>query len=156
GLVDFVRECVSEAAIPPSCLGLEITEGLLLDASETVETMLRELATMGHEIALDDFGTGFSSMAYLKRYPVTTIKIDRVFVEGLGRGADSEAIVAAIIAMSHALGKTVIAEGVETAEQLALLRRLGCDEMQGFVFSPAVPADQFHELWRARSALATA
>ncbi len=155
-LVEFVRECVAEAGIPPSCLEIEITEGLLLDAGEAVETMLRELAAMGHAIALDDFGTGFSSMAYLKRYPVSIIKIDRVFVEGLGRGADSEAIVAAIIAMSHALGKTVIAEGVETAEQLALLRKLGCDQMQGFLFSPAVPAGQFSELVRSPSVLATA
>ena len=148
-LVDHVRSCVADSGIAPSALEIEITEGLLLDAAEAVETMLRELASMGHAIALDDFGTGFSSMAYLKRYPVSTIKIDRVFVEGLGRGPDSEAIVAAIIAMSHALGKKVVAEGVETAEQLAILRKLRCDEVQGFLFSPAVPASRFAELVRA-------
>ena len=88
-------------------------------------------------------------MAYLKRYPVSTIKIDRVFIEGLGRSADSEAIVAAMIAMSHALGKSVVAEGVETSAQLALLQAFGCDEFQGFLFSPAVPAARFAELARA-------
>jgi len=146
--VNHVSSCVADAGIEPSALEIEITEGLLLDAGDTVEAMLRELAAMGHPIALDDFGTGFSSMAYLKRYPVSTIKIDRVFVEGLGQGPDSQAIVAAIIAMSHALGKRVIAEGVETAEQLAILRALGCDEVQGFLFSPAVPAGEFGELVR--------
>jgi EAL domain-containing protein (putative c-di-GMP-specific phosphodiesterase class I) len=95
-------------------------------------------------------------MAYLKRYPVDTIKIDRVFIDGMEHSADSQAIVAAIIAMSHALGKTVIAEGVETAEQLALLRKLGCDEMQGFLFSPPVPHEEFATMVRARSTLAPA
>jgi EAL domain-containing protein (putative c-di-GMP-specific phosphodiesterase class I) len=147
---------VTEAQIPAASLEIEITEGLLMDAGSAVESMLRELAAMGHGIALDDFGTGFSSMAYLKRYPVHTIKIDRVFIDGLERSADSEAIVAAIIAMSHALGKSVIAEGVETAEQLALLRKLRCDEMQGFLFSPALPHDEFAAMVRARSTLATA
>ena len=155
-VVPFIRSCVAEAGIPPACLEIEITEGLLMDAGDVVETMLRELAAMGHGIALDDFGTGFSSMAYLKRYPVNTIKIDRVFIDGLERSADSEAIVAAIIAMSHALGKTVIAEGVETAEQLALLRKLRCDEMQGYLFSPALPHGEFAAMVRARSSLAPA
>ena len=148
-LVDHIRSCVTDAGIAPSSLEIEITEGLLLDASESVEAMLREIAAMGHDIALDDFGTGFSSMAYLKRYPVSTIKIDRVFIDGLERSADSQAIVSAIIAMSHALGKSVVAEGVETEEQREHLRQLGCDEMQGFVFSPAVPAAEFARLLRA-------
>jgi EAL domain-containing protein (putative c-di-GMP-specific phosphodiesterase class I) len=91
-------------------------------------------------------------MAYLKRFPVREIKIDRVFIGGLAAGAESEAIVAAIIAMSHALGKSVVAEGVETEEQLALLARMGCDEVQGFLLSPALPAEQFEALVRARSA----
>jgi diguanylate cyclase (GGDEF)-like protein len=155
-VVEFIRACVTEAQIPAASLEIEITEGLLMDAGSAVESMLRELAAMGHGIALDDFGTGFSSMAYLKRYPVHTIKIDRVFIDGLERSADSEAIVAAIIAMSHALGKSVIAEGVETAEQLALLRKLRCDEMQGFLFSPALPHEEFAAMVRARSTLATA
>ena len=152
GLVDFIRTCVREAGIAPSCLELEITEGLLVDHAPAVERMLGELDAMGVTIALDDFGTGFSSMAYLKRFPVHVIKIDRVFVEGLGRSADSEAIVAAVVAMSHALGKIVIAEGVETEEQLALLRKLGCDEIQGFLFSRALPAAPFAAFARAAGA----
>jgi predicted signal transduction protein with EAL and GGDEF domain len=151
GLVDFVRACVAEAGISPGSLEIEITEGLLVEHATVVEGMLGELDAMGIEIALDDFGTGFSSMAYLKRFPVHTIKIDRVFVEGLGRSADSEAIVAAVIAMSHALGKGVIAEGVETDAQLALLRRLDCDEIQGYHLSPALPADLFAAFVRSRT-----
>jgi EAL domain-containing protein (putative c-di-GMP-specific phosphodiesterase class I) len=119
--------------------------------SLAVEGMLNEISAAGHRIALDDFGTGFSSMAYLKRFAVDTIKIDRVFIDGMERSADSEAIVSAIIAMSHALGKIVVAEGVETQEQLALLRTLQCDEIQGFILSPAVPPAEFAALVRARA-----
>ena len=142
-LAVYIRECMVASGLPPSCLELEITEGLLLERGEAVEGMLRELADDGHRIALDDFGTGFSSMAYLQRFPVHTIKIDRVFIERLDGNADAEAIVAAIIAMSHALGKTVIAEGVETIEQLALLRRLQCDELQGFLVAPGLAPEAF-------------
>jgi len=142
-VVDQVAHCIAEARIPASCLEIEITEGLLLDRGETVEGALRDLANAGHLIALDDFGTGFSSMSYLKRLPVNTLKIDRVFIVGMEPGSDAEAIVAAIIAMAHALGKTVIAEGVETEQQAEVLRRLRCDEIQGFLVSPALPAQQF-------------
>jgi len=147
-LVEQIARCVREAGLPPECLEIEITEGLLMDRGETVEAMLGDLARAGHRIALDDFGTGFSSMSYLKRLPVNTIKIDRVFIDGMEPGTDSEAIVAAIIAMSHALGKTVIAEGVETDEQAAVLRRLRCDEIQGFLVARALPAEQFAEFVR--------
>ncbi|HUP30007.1 MAG TPA: EAL domain-containing protein, partial [Usitatibacter sp.] len=143
GIVEFLRRSVEEAGIPAQCLQIEITEGLLVERGEAVEAMLDEIAAMGHGIALDDFGTGFSSMAYLKRFPVHYIKIDRAFVEGLEHSADSEAIVSAIIAMSHALGKLVIAEGVETEEQAMLLRSLRCDHAQGFLLSRAVPAADF-------------
>ena len=153
GIVDFIGRCVGEAGVPASCLHIEITEGLLLDRSEAVESLLHQLAATGHGIALDDFGTGFSSMAYLMRFPVHVIKIDRVFVDGMTSGADSEAIVAAIIAMSHALGKKVVAEGVETAEQVAILRRLQCDEIQGFFIAPALPPAELAEMVRVRSAV---
>ncbi len=153
-LVEIVRASAASAGIPAACLEIEITEGLLLDRGEAVEAMLRELAAAGHLIALDDFGTGFSSMAYLERLPVDAIKIDRVFVAGLSRGAGSEAIVAAIIALSHALGKRVIAEGAETPAQLATLRKLGCDEVQGYVHSRALPAGEF-ERWVRASSVAT-
>ena len=150
GLANLVRECVEEAGIAPDCLELEITEGLLMEHPVAAEGMLHELHAMGIGIALDDFGTGFSSMAYLKRFPVQTIKIDRVFVEGLGEGGDARAIVAAIIALSHALGKSVVAEGVETAEQLAILGELGCDDIQGHYFAPALPPAEFAAFVRSR------
>ncbi len=144
-LVSIVRECASLAGVPPSLLEVEITESVLIDPRGVAERVLRELAEMGVEVSLDDFGTGFSSMAYLKRFPVHKIKIDRAFVEGLGRDKDSQAIVASIIAMTRALGKIVVAEGVETAEQLAILRKLRCDQAQGFHFSYPLSAAQFAE-----------
>ncbi|HSN20820.1 MAG TPA: EAL domain-containing protein [Usitatibacter sp.] len=156
GLLEFIRGCVSDAGLPAECLCIEITEGLLMERSQSTEELLQRLSAMGHRIALDDFGTGFSSMAYLRRFPVGEIKIDRVFIEGLAPGADSEAIVAAIIAMSHALGKSVVAEGVETSEQFALLARMGCDQVQGFLLSAAVPAADFEALVRSRLAAPSA
>ena len=154
-LFDLIRHSVQEAGLPASCLEIEITEGILMDQGSQVEAMLSELAAAGHRIALDDFGTGFSSMSYLKRLPVSTIKIDRAFVDGMQAGNDSEAIVAAMIAMSHALGKSVIAEGVETLQQEAILRRLECDEVQGFLYAPALAPEEFAILLRShtRSAL---
>ncbi len=146
GLVEHIRRCVEEAGLPPQCIEIEITEGLLMERGDSVVRLLEQLHVMGHRIALDDFGTGFSSMAYLKRFPVHTIKIDRVFVEGLSQDADSGAIVEAIVAMSHALGKTVIAEGVETAQQREHLREAGCDQIQGFLVSRALPPPAFEAL----------
>jgi diguanylate cyclase (GGDEF)-like protein len=152
GLVELVGECARAAGVSPSCLEVEITETALIDHGPAVERMLRQLAARDVRISLDDFGTGFSSMAYLKRFPVHTVKIDRVFVESLDRDSDSEVIVAAIIAMSHALGKVVIAEGMETERQLELLQKLKCDRVQGFHFSRPLPAAEFAEF--ARAALA--
>ena len=149
-LVSIVKECTSREGIAPSLLEVEITEGVLVDPRGGAERVLRRLAEMGVEVSLDDFGTGFSSMAYLKRFPVHKIKIDRAFIEGLGRDRDSQAIVASIIAMSQALGKIVVAEGVETAEQLAILRKLHCSHAQGFHFSYPLPAAQFAEFLRGR------
>ncbi len=141
--VDYLARCLNETGVRGSWLEIEITEGLLVSHAQSVEGLLAEIDKMGVSIALDDFGTGFSSMAYLKRFPVDTIKIDRVFVEGLEASADSRAIVAAIIAMSHALGKSVVAEGVETPAQVALLRELKCDELQGYHISSALDAASF-------------
>lgn len=150
-LVEVVRSSAEAAGLPAHCLEIEITEGLLLDRGDAVQAMLRELADAGHAIALDDFGTGFSSMSYLQRLPVEAIKIDRVFVEGLGRSRDSDAIVAAIIALSHAMGKRVIAEGAETAEQVARLRELGCNDAQGFYLSEALAPAEFEAWVRERA-----
>ena len=143
GFIEYVARCVEIAGIPPESLEIEVTEGLLMDRSEAIEAQLRQLAQRGHPIALDDFGTGFSSMAYLKRFPVHSVKIDRVFIVELEKAADSAAIVEAIVAMAHALDKQVIAEGVETEGQAAILRRLGCDAMQGFLWAKPMSANDF-------------
>jgi len=148
--VDYIKKCIRQAGIEPESLDLEITESVLMDRASDVEGMLRELAAMGVSISLDDFGTGFSSLAYLKRFPVRTVKIDRGFVDGLGRDTDSEAIIAAIVAMSHALGKEVVAEGAETDEQIAVLHRLGCDAVQGYRISRPLPAADFSAFVKAR------
>ena len=152
GIVDLVTECTHAAGIAPSCLEVEITETVLIDHGPDVELALQELVAIGVHIALDDFGTGFSSMSYLKRFPVHTVKIDRVFIKDLPGDTDSEAIVAAIIAMSHALGKTVTAEGVETDEQWLLLRKLKCDRVQGYRFSRPLPVAQFAQFVMANHA----
>jgi diguanylate cyclase (GGDEF)-like protein len=154
GLVDLVKECTQSAGIPTSSIEIEITETVLIGHGLDVERILQELVALGVTIALDDFGTGFSSMSYLKRFPVHTVKIDRVFVKDLPADTDSEAIVTAIIAMAHALGKSVTAEGVETDEQWSLLRKLNCDRLQGYRFSRPLPSRQFAEFVTARNAFA--
>lgn len=142
-LASFLDECIALNGIPASMLEIEITEGLLVEQADVARKVLGSLAAKGVRIALDDFGTGFSSMAYLTQFPVDTIKIDRMFVAGLGITADAEAIVSAIVAMSQALGKRVVAEGAETEEQLGFLRRLGCGFVQGHILSPALSPHEF-------------
>jgi diguanylate cyclase (GGDEF)-like protein len=139
----LVARTLHEHGIAAQQLELEITESLLVDQSGQVENALRELHDMGVRLALDDFGTGYSSMAYLRRFPVDVVKIDRAFIKDLGRGEDAEAITGAIVAMTHALGKKVLAEGVETPAQLAFLREHGCDHVQGFHFCRPLPAADF-------------
>jgi len=142
GFIDTLDKIVRDCGMQASCLEVEITESLLLEGSPAVETMLRKLKSIGVQIALDDFGTGYSSLAYLKRFPVDVVKIDRAFVKDLPGDEGSAAITAAIIAMAHALHKKVVAEGVETEEQLAFLRRLRCDHIQGYYLSmPLSPVD---------------
>jgi diguanylate cyclase (GGDEF)-like protein len=130
-----VQSIVRETGIAPQCLELEITESLLIDANNGVAGMLDEIHALGIGLGLDDFGTGYSSLAYLKRFPVRTVKIDRTFVTDLSAAGDSGAIASAIIAMAHALQRRVVAEGVETERQAAILARLGCDHIQGYYYS---------------------
>jgi sensor c-di-GMP phosphodiesterase-like protein len=107
---------------------------------------LGRLSKLGYQIAIDDFGTGYSSLAYLRTFPVDLLKIDRTFVTGLGTNAQDTAIVTAVMAMAGSLGLAVVAEGVETAEQLAELRRLGCSMAQGHHMAPALPLDEALDL----------
>ncbi len=142
-LVPTVRKALREHHLPGSALELELTESLLMDNIPRSVATLGELKQLGVELSIDDFGTGYSSLAYLRRLPVDSVKIDRVFVEGLDRTDSSNAtLVAAIIAMSHALGMTTIAEGVENVAQEDRLRELGCNRVQGFYYSVPVGAHQ--------------
>ena len=117
-----------------------------MHSTEGVITMMHELHAMGITLSLDDFGTGFSSLSYLKRFPIDTLKIDHSFVKGIPNDPSDCAIAGAIISMAKLLGHKVIAEGVENADQLAFLKSLGCNEIQGYLFSPAVPPEQFAQM----------
>jgi EAL domain-containing protein (putative c-di-GMP-specific phosphodiesterase class I) len=132
--------------LPPALLELELTESILIhDANEALER-LRALADLGVELALDDFGTGYSSLTYLKRFPLHKLKVDRSFIMTLHEQETDAAIVAAIIQMGHAMKMSVVAEGVELEAQRDKLRQLGCDDFQGFLYSPAVPPAAFFGL----------
>jgi diguanylate cyclase (GGDEF)-like protein/PAS domain S-box-containing protein len=138
-----VRSALRQAGTPPSSIQLELTETGLMESSPHTIATLHELTDLGVRLAIDDFGTGYSSLTYLKRFPIHVIKVDRSFVSGLGEDADDHAIVAAVVDLAHELGFASVAEGVETNEQLEVLQRLGCDEAQGYYFSPPVPAGEF-------------
>ena len=140
-LVDLVAAVIAESGIAPSRVILEITEGVLIEDPQETLQRLKALRALGVAIALDDFGTGYSSLSYLQKFPFSQIKIDRAFVASLGATGRAGAIIQAIVALGHALGMTVLAEGVETDEQRVLLRLAGCDEMQGFLFAKPQPAE---------------
>ncbi|HEX6098886.1 MAG TPA: EAL domain-containing protein [Thermoanaerobaculia bacterium] len=142
-LVDTVRSVLEETGLPPRLLELEITESSAMHSPETSIRVLYELKKLGIRISLDDFGTGHSSLSYLKRFPVDTLKIDQSFVQDTTSDPDAAAIVTAIIAMAHSLRLKVIAEGVEYTEQANFLRRHGCDQMQGYLITPPVNATEF-------------
>jgi EAL domain-containing protein (putative c-di-GMP-specific phosphodiesterase class I) len=129
-------------------LCLEITESVLMEEPEEVEPVLTELAGLGVRIAIDDFGTGYSSLAYLKRFPVEILKIDHSFVCGIEGDSESRAIVEAIVGLASNLGLKVIAEGVETPEQLRIVRDIGCDIAQGFYIGHPIPPEAFEDLVR--------
>lgn len=132
-LVSVIGDLLAEAGVPPEKLLLELTESLLIEESPVVRETMDGLTLLGVELAIDDFGTGHSSLQYLTRFPVSAVKVDRSFVHGLGRDADNATIVQAMVGMSHALGLTVIAEGVETVAQREHVLRLGCDAVQGYM-----------------------
>jgi len=148
-------EVVREERVSPHQIELEVTEGTVLDQNENVRGALRRLRQAGFQIALDDFGTGYSSLSYLREFEVDRIKIDKSFVQSLGHTLDAGAIVTAVVTLGHAMGLQVTAEGVETADQEAFLRSAGCNVLQGFLFSEAVPANELSDsLERHRRSLA--
>jgi diguanylate cyclase (GGDEF)-like protein/PAS domain S-box-containing protein len=136
--IDIVRSAIKDSGIRPSQLELEITEGMLMDKPRESALVLHELREIGTGVVLDDFGTGYSSLSYLSRFPVSKIKIDRSFVRDLTQDSTDAAVIDAVIAMAHSLKISVIAEGIETGDQLAYLLKGGCDQGQGFYFSKAV------------------
>ncbi|NYE59216.1 diguanylate cyclase (GGDEF)-like protein/PAS domain S-box-containing protein [Duganella sp. 1224] len=142
--------------VQPDQINLEITESLLVRGTDKVIAIMNQLVAMGMALALDDFGTGYSSLAYLKKFPISTLKIDRSFVIGLPYEENDCAIARAIVTMAQQLRQEIVAEGVETAEQMAFLRELGCDQLQGYLFSQPVPAAEFAAMLREGKRLAFA
>jgi diguanylate cyclase (GGDEF)-like protein/PAS domain S-box-containing protein len=141
--IEILIGILKEMDIQPDCIELEITESAIMHDTGLTTTMLRELRDRGINIAIDDFGTGYSSLSYLKYLPISRLKLDQSFVHSLGINPNDEAISRAIIAMAHSLNLQVVAEGVENADQLTLLKTYDCDEVQGFLFSKALTADDF-------------
>ena len=142
GFAERTCRLVREAGVSAHQIEFEVTEGVVLDQNELVRGALRRLRQEGFRIALDDFGTGYSSLSYLRDFEVDRIKIDKSFVQGLGQTLDAGAIVTAVVTLGHAMGLQVTAEGVETADQEDFLRSAGCNVLQGYLFSRAVPAHQ--------------
>jgi len=148
-LIASVTEALTASGLAARRLELEITESVLLQNSEATLTTLHELRAMGVRISLDDFGTGYSSLSYLKRFPIHTLKIDRSFVSEILADPQTASITEAIITMAHVLGLRVVAEGVEQAGEVELLKRWRCDVIQGYYYSSAVTAERFAELLAA-------
>ncbi len=145
-LLQDIDDALAASGMPPALLQLEITEGMVMHNVGRAIELLEIIRGRGVRLAIDDFGTGYSSMSLMKKFPVDTIKIDRSFVQDLPHDSEDRAIAQAIISMGKALGLTVVAEGVETADQAAFLRERGCDEMQGYLFSKPVPAERIPDL----------
>ncbi|WP_186446226.1 bifunctional diguanylate cyclase/phosphodiesterase [Paenibacillus cremeus] len=148
--VSGLAQILAETGLDARWLELEITESIAIRNEKYVINRLQAIKELGVSISIDDFGTGYSSLSYLKKFPIDTLKIDRAFVRDIAKSSDDTAIVQAIIAMAHSLKLRVLAEGVETKEQLAFLRRHACDEAQGYLFSRPVPADGMEKLLSRR------
>ena len=150
-LVDTVRQALADTGLPAHCLELELTESMFMDQAEQAITLLQALKGLGLRLAIDDFGTGYSSLAYLKRFPIDKLKIDQSFVRGLADDANDRQIAATIIAMAQVFKLEVLAEGVETSEQFAILDGLGCDFFQGYHFHRPAPAEQIQHWIAAKT-----
>jgi diguanylate cyclase (GGDEF)-like protein/PAS domain S-box-containing protein len=149
-LVDIART-IAQTGLTPECLELEITESLVMHNPEHAADTLHKLKAMGISLSIDDFGTGYSSLAYLKRFPIDCVKVDRSFIKDIPNDSDDMAITKGIIALGHSLRLKVIAEGVETVEQREFLRANDCDELQGFLFSKPLPAEDVTALLKSHS-----
>jgi diguanylate cyclase (GGDEF)-like protein len=145
-LLEVVRSALQQAQLDPRFLEIELTESAVMTNPEDSAAVLEQLSRMGVLVSVDDFGTGYSSMSYLRRFPIDKLKIDRSFIAELTTRADDASIVQAIVSLAHGLRLKVVAEGVETLEQLKFLRSVGCDQYQGYHFSEPLPAAEFAEL----------
>jgi EAL domain-containing protein (putative c-di-GMP-specific phosphodiesterase class I) len=148
-LVTDVATVLREAGLEPGALKLEITESVVMQSTRGAIATMDALRALGVQLAIDDFGTGYSSLAYLKDFPVNTLKIDRSFVDGIGRVRSDLAIVRSVIALADSFHLDVTAEGIETVEQLEQLRALGCDQGQGYFLARPAPADAITALLEA-------
>ena len=146
GFVESVRTTLSETGLEAQYLGLELTEGVLMEDAESTATVLQELKLMGVHLAVDDFGTGYSSLSYLRQFPIDVLKIDQSFVNQITADPEDSSIVSAIISMGKSLKHLVVAEGIETQEQRAYLQAHRCAEGQGYLFSRPLAAAQFAQL----------
>jgi len=145
---------LAETGLDATHLELELTESMVMHDVEQATAIMSNLKALGVQLSIDDFGTGYSSLAYLRHFPIDVLKIDKTFVSDITNSDDDVAIVRAIISLAHSLRLKVIAEGVETPQQLAFLRQHGCDQMQGYLFSRPLTADAFEELLLQRKMLA--
>jgi EAL domain-containing protein (putative c-di-GMP-specific phosphodiesterase class I) len=153
-----VTSALGESGLPPRALEIEITEGVLVEDLPEIGQTLERLRALGVRIAVDDFGTRYSSLSYLRRFPVDTLKIDRSFIHDLLSDSDDAKLVAAIIAMGHSLNLEIVAEGVETRDELRFLRARGCDLVQGYLFSEPLSPAGFAGIvddWESRARLAS-
>jgi EAL domain-containing protein (putative c-di-GMP-specific phosphodiesterase class I) len=149
-IVSMIRDALDEAGLEPRFLEVELTETTVMTDPEESIAILEKLSKMGVLVSVDDFGTGYSSMSYLRRFPIDKLKIDRSFINEVMSRPDDASIVRAIVSLAHSLRLKVVAEGVESTEQLDFLRKIGCDQYQGFHFSKALPASQFEALVRSK------
>jgi diguanylate cyclase (GGDEF)-like protein len=145
-LIEFVKKLLQETNTEPDHLELELTEGIIMQNAEFTIQVLSQLQEIGVKVAIDDFGTGYSSLSYLKHFPVNILKIDRCFIQDITIDRHDATISLAIINLAHSLSLKVIAEGVETAEQMQFLKKHGCDQFQGYLFSPPLPAIEFEQM----------
>jgi diguanylate cyclase (GGDEF)-like protein len=153
-VVRTVREALEQAGLPAHRLVVDVTESAVMEDAGAARSALHDLAQLGARIAVDDFGTGYSSVQHLTRYPVGSLKVDRSFVQGIGRNADDDAIVTSVVGLAHAVGARCVGEGVETVEQATVLRLRGCELAQGNLFSPPVPVAELpRALDRSRAAV---
>jgi len=144
-LVENIASLLEQFQLPPRCLKLEITESVFSDNIEAAVGLLTQLRELGVQLSIDDFGTGYSSLSYLQRFPIDTLKIDRSFVTQMMENEENLAIVRTIVALAQNLGMDVVAEGVETEDQLKLLRKLECENGQGFLFSTPLGGRQLNQ-----------